>query len=255
MLRAFRGPFDSIRCRSAPLKVTAGRFGALRRQYTQPPRAEGLQPCCSSFAGCVLRVWVVKADAPHRRLPPSARHATSAVHCESQPPGCWKSRKIGYLCPESRCKGAYLKSRSVSSAVLGRIRVPLGAAESYRPAGMPRSARRRRLRVAARFRFRRSEQLHDVAFGAPQQPVRTSVARHVACAGIVGMAVETASRLCGVRVAGGWCAAPGQMQVSFSRFADPVSRALRPEAPPAPYLAVHRRARPGSIVVPAGTMA
>ena len=148
-------------------------------------------------------------------------------------------------------KGAYLKSRSVSSAVLGRIRVPLGDGRVVRRP-VCRGRRGGGLRVAARFRFRRSEQLRR-RFRCAATTGANPVARHVACAGIVGMAVETASPA--MRSSGGGrLVRPGQMQVSFFPFRRSGLPGLRPEAPPAPYLAVHRPCG-RSIVSRRGTMA
>lgn len=64
----------------------------------------------------------------------------------------------------------------------------------------------------------------DAAFGAPQQPVRT-LSRDTSHARVSsGRLSKPLPRLCGVRVAGGWCA-PVKCRSLFSRFADPVSRA------------------------------
>ena len=78
-----------LRACGPPLDMTAGRFGALRRQSAATP-GEGLHSNVSSFAGCALRVWFVKVNAPIGRdvstagLRPSARHDSKSVqnNCE-----------------------------------------------------------------------------------------------------------------------------------------------------------------------------
>ena len=78
-----------LRACGPPLDMTAGRFGALRLQSAATP-GEGLHSNVSSFAGCALRVWFVKVNAPIGRdvstagLRPSARHDSKSVqnNCE-----------------------------------------------------------------------------------------------------------------------------------------------------------------------------
>lgn len=144
------------------------------------------------------------------------------MHCESQPPVVGNPEKIDYLCPESCCKVRIL--RIILFVLL------FWAASEYRSETAGEFVARCAEVDAADGFVPQPDIVFvgsagcDAAFGAPQQPVRnlsrgTSHPRFSS-----GRLSKPLPRLCGVRVAGGWCA-PVKCRSLFSRFADPVSRA------------------------------